>query len=74
MVDLFCRPPVPSTNEISVLEPAAGPGGEPRSETYKALHAVAANLENPQQTLFGPIGSWHKWLVVRHGDVMPKDG
>jgi len=50
--DLFGRPPVPVQNEISLLPPAAGPGGEPRNEAYEALHAVAANLEDSQQTFF----------------------
>src|SRR6516164_5536344 len=66
--------PGAAPNEISVLPPAARPGGDPRNETYEALHAVPANPENPQQTLFRLITSWHEWLVVRHGNVMPGYG
>ena len=45
-VDLLCRPWCRLPNAISMLPPAAGPAGEPRSEAYEALHAVPANLEN----------------------------
>src|SRR5215471_5537959 len=58
-IDVFCWPPVPTPNEISLL-PAAGPGGEPRNEAHETLHAVAANFENSQQTFFRPTRSWHE--------------
>ena len=68
-VDLLGRSRCRLPNAISILPPAAGPAGEPRSEAYEALHAVPANLENTQQTLFHQIISRREALVLRHGDL-----